>query len=63
MGGATLGSWTYAFATADGTRRPTVNTNGDRTDPGSGWDDPLGVFTDLLALALAPAGPGLRPGP
>ncbi|MFC8719405.1 serine hydrolase domain-containing protein [Kitasatospora sp. NPDC057198] len=63
MGGATFGSWTYAFATADGTRRLTVNTNGDWTDPASGWDDPIGVFTDLLALALPRERPAVRPEP
>ncbi|GLW75037.1 serine hydrolase [Kitasatospora phosalacinea] len=63
MGGATFGSWTYAFATADGTRRLAVNTNGDWTDPASGWDDPIGVFTDLLALALLPGRPTVRRGP
>ncbi|MFF2951622.1 serine hydrolase domain-containing protein [Kitasatospora sp. NPDC057965] len=46
MGGALFGSWSYAYGARDGGRRLAVNTNGDWTD--GGWDDPIGVFTDLL---------------
>ncbi|BAJ26060.1 MULTISPECIES: serine hydrolase domain-containing protein [Kitasatospora] len=53
MGGATIGSWTYAFATPDGSRLLAVNTNADWTDPASGWADPIGLFTELLETALA----------
>jgi len=58
MGGAVFGSWTYAFATPDGTRLLTVNTNGDWTAPDSGWSDPIGVFTDLLRAAFTRRRPG-----
>ncbi|MCC9307920.1 beta-lactamase family protein [Kitasatospora sp. RB6PN24] len=48
MGGALLGSWSYSYGSRDGTRRLTVNANGDWTD--GGWDDPIGIFTELLEI-------------
>lgn len=49
MGGALFGSWSYAYGTRDGRHVLTVNANGDWVHPDSGWTDPIGVFTDLLA--------------
>ncbi|MGC0314846.1 serine hydrolase domain-containing protein [Kitasatospora acidiphila] len=46
MGGALFGSWTYSYGTRDGAQLLTVNSNGDWTD--GGWDDPIGIFTELL---------------
>lgn len=46
MGGALLGSWSYAYGTRDGAHLLTVNVNGDWVD--GGWEDPIGIFTDLL---------------
>ncbi|MFJ2192013.1 serine hydrolase domain-containing protein [Kitasatospora sp. NPDC087861] len=46
MGGALFGSWSYAYGARDGEQMVTVNVNGDWSD--GGWDDPIGVFTDLL---------------
>ena len=46
MGGALFGSWTSAYGTRDGARMLTVNTNGDWA--GGGWDDPIGVFTEVV---------------
>ncbi|MFD9822190.1 serine hydrolase domain-containing protein [Streptomyces violascens] len=46
MGGALFGSWSYTYGTRDGEQMVTTNTNGDWTN--DGWDDPIGIFTDLL---------------
>ncbi|NBE54227.1 serine hydrolase domain-containing protein [Streptomyces boluensis] len=46
MGGAIFGSWSYAYGARDGERMLTTNVNGDWAD--GRWDDPIGVFTDLL---------------
>ncbi|HET6855971.1 MAG TPA: serine hydrolase domain-containing protein [Streptomyces sp.] len=51
MGGALFGSWTYAYGARDGRRMLTVNVNGDWVN--SGWDDPIGIFTDLLRTKFA----------
>ncbi|MFD9220187.1 serine hydrolase domain-containing protein [Streptomyces sp. NPDC060064] len=45
-GGALFGSWSYTYGTRDGKHMTTVNVNGDWVN--SGWDDPIGIFTDLL---------------
>ncbi|MEV7193741.1 serine hydrolase domain-containing protein [Streptomyces sp. NPDC093510] len=46
MGGALFGSWSYVYGTRDGTHMLAVNINADWTT--GRWDDPVGVFTDLL---------------
>jgi D-alanyl-D-alanine carboxypeptidase len=46
MGGALFGSWSYSYGTRDGAHLLTVNANGDWAE--GGWDDPIGVFTELL---------------
>ncbi|MFI6978374.1 serine hydrolase domain-containing protein [Embleya sp. NPDC050154] len=46
MGGALFGSWSYTYGARDGERMFTVNVNGDWSE--GGWDDPIGIFTDLL---------------
>ncbi|MFE1873838.1 serine hydrolase domain-containing protein [Streptomyces sp. NPDC059496] len=46
MGGALFGSWSYAYGARDGEQMVTTNVNGDWSD--GGWDDPIGIFTDLL---------------
>ncbi|GAA5068202.1 D-alanyl-D-alanine carboxypeptidase [Thermocatellispora tengchongensis] len=46
MGGAIFGSYSYAYGTRDGRRVLAVNVNGDwATGP---WQDPIGIFTDML---------------
>ncbi|RKT85755.1 D-alanyl-D-alanine carboxypeptidase [Saccharopolyspora antimicrobica] len=50
MGGAIFGSWSYAYGTRDGRRFITTNVNGDWTT--GGWDDPIGIFTDVLRAEL-----------
>jgi D-alanyl-D-alanine carboxypeptidase len=50
MGGATFGSWTFAYGTPDGRHMLVANVNGDWTD--QGWDDPIGILTDLLHAEL-----------
>ncbi|MFE6866637.1 serine hydrolase domain-containing protein [Kitasatospora sp. NPDC057692] len=54
MGGALFGSWTYAYGARDGRHLVAVNVNGDWTD--DGWDDPIGVFTDLLRAEFGRCG-------
>ncbi|MGW7614882.1 serine hydrolase domain-containing protein [Streptomyces antimycoticus] len=46
MGGALFGSWSYSYGARDGEQMVTANVNGDWCD--GGWDDPIGIFTDLL---------------
>ncbi|WP_331769981.1 beta-lactamase family protein (plasmid) [Embleya sp. NBC_00888] len=46
MGGALFGSWSYTYGARDGEQMVTTNVNGDWSD--DGWDDPIGIFTDLL---------------
>jgi D-alanyl-D-alanine carboxypeptidase len=46
MGGALFGSWSYAYGARDGEQMVTTNVNGDWSN--GGWDDPIGIFTDLL---------------
>ncbi|MGW8884567.1 serine hydrolase domain-containing protein [Streptomyces sp. NPDC055749] len=46
MGGALFGSWSYTYGDRDGVHMVTANVNGDWVD--SGWDDPIGIFTELL---------------
>ncbi|MEJ8646100.1 hypothetical protein WKI68_42440 [Streptomyces sp. MS1.HAVA.3] len=46
MGGALFGSWSYAYGARDGEQMVTANVNGDWSN--GGWDDPIGIFTDLL---------------
>ncbi|MFK4071770.1 serine hydrolase [Streptomyces sp. NPDC029674] len=46
MGGALFGSWTYVYGTRDGTHLLAVDTNADWTT--GRWEDPIGIFTDLL---------------
>ncbi|GAA2282381.1 MULTISPECIES: serine hydrolase domain-containing protein [Kitasatospora] len=52
MGGALLGSWSYSYGTRDGAHMLTANVNGDWVD--KGWDDPIGIFTDLLRTKFSP---------
>ncbi|MFD8542536.1 serine hydrolase domain-containing protein [Streptomyces sp. NPDC059649] len=52
MGGALFGSWSYSYGTRDGAHMLTVNVNGDWVD--RGWDDPIGIFTDLLETNFSP---------
>ncbi|MFH8569265.1 serine hydrolase domain-containing protein [Streptomyces sp. NPDC017993] len=54
MGGALFGSWSYSYGTRDGEHMVTTNVNGDWVDDDSGWDDPIGVFTDLLQAKFSP---------
>ncbi|MFE9369855.1 serine hydrolase domain-containing protein [Streptomyces sp. NPDC006711] len=46
MGGALFGSWSYAYGSREGEHMVTTNVNGDWSN--GGWDDPIGIFTDLL---------------
>ncbi|MGW0909502.1 serine hydrolase domain-containing protein [Streptomyces sp. NPDC002853] len=46
MGGALFGSWSYAYGARDGEQMLTTNVNGDWSE--GSWDDPIGIFTDLL---------------
>jgi D-alanyl-D-alanine carboxypeptidase len=46
MGGALFGSWSYAYGSRDGEQMVTTNVNGDWSN--GRWDDPIGIFTDLL---------------
>ncbi|MFB7190268.1 serine hydrolase domain-containing protein [Streptomyces sp. NPDC056230] len=46
MGGALFGSWSYTYGARGGEQLVTTNVNGDWSD--GGWDDPIGIFTDLL---------------
>ncbi|MFD3517431.1 serine hydrolase domain-containing protein [Streptomyces sp. NPDC058657] len=46
MGGAIFGSWSYVYGTSDGTHLLAANINSDWTK--GGWEDPIGIFTDLL---------------
>ncbi|MEV0253728.1 serine hydrolase domain-containing protein [Streptomyces sp. NPDC050732] len=46
MGGALFGSWSYVYGTRDGTHMLAVNINADWTE--GRWQDPIGIFTDLL---------------
>lgn len=50
MGGATFGSWTYAYGTRDGKHIIVANVNGDWAD--DRWEDPIGILTDLLHTEL-----------
>ncbi|MER6256151.1 serine hydrolase [Streptomyces sp. NPDC001584] len=52
MGGALFGSWSYAYGARDGRQMVTTNVNGDWSD--GGWDDPIGIFTDLLEAITSP---------
>ncbi|WP_331721467.1 serine hydrolase domain-containing protein [Streptomyces sp. NBC_00212] len=52
MGGAVLGSWSYTYGTRDGRRMLTINTNADWAQ--GGWDDPIGIFTDVLEAEFGP---------
>ncbi|MCX4823563.1 beta-lactamase family protein [Streptomyces sp. NBC_01142] len=53
MGGALFGSWSYTYGTRDGEHMVTANVNGDWAD--GGWDDPIGIFTDLLRTTFCPS--------
>ncbi|MFD9818511.1 serine hydrolase domain-containing protein [Streptomyces violascens] len=46
MGGAVLGSWSYAYGTRDGGHMLTTNVNADWAQ--GPWDDPIGIFTDVF---------------
>ncbi|MFJ9682684.1 serine hydrolase domain-containing protein [Streptomyces sp. NPDC101194] len=46
MGGALFGSWSYSYGARGGEQMVTTNVNGDWSE--GGWDDPIGIFTDLL---------------
>jgi D-alanyl-D-alanine carboxypeptidase len=55
MGGAMFGSWSYTYGTRDGTHLLVTNVNSDwATGP---WNDPIGVFTDVLQAEFCPDGP------
>ncbi|MFB8278140.1 serine hydrolase domain-containing protein [Nocardia colli] len=45
LAGATMGSWTWAMGTRDGTRIVVIHTNGD-------WNDPMDVFRAAIKAAL-----------
>ncbi|MFG2550088.1 serine hydrolase domain-containing protein [Streptomyces sp. NPDC048581] len=46
MGGALFGSWSYVYGTREGTHTLAVNINADWAT--GRWEDPIGIFTDLL---------------
>lgn len=46
MGGALFGSWSYVYGTREGTHMLAVNINADWAK--GRWEDPIGIFTDLL---------------
>ncbi|MEU5901638.1 serine hydrolase domain-containing protein [Streptomyces venezuelae] len=46
MGGALFGSWSYVYGTRDGTHMLAVNINADWAT--GHWEDPIGIFNDLL---------------
>ncbi|MET8682742.1 serine hydrolase domain-containing protein [Streptomyces sp. NPDC004732] len=46
MGGALFGSWSYVYGTRDGTHLLAVNINADWVS--GRWEDPIGIFTELL---------------
>ncbi|MFD9455250.1 serine hydrolase domain-containing protein [Streptomyces sp. NPDC059985] len=46
MGGALFGSFSYVYGTREGARTLAVNINADWA--GGPWEDPIGIFTDLL---------------
>ncbi|MFJ7330788.1 serine hydrolase domain-containing protein [Streptomyces cyaneofuscatus] len=46
MGGALFGSWSYAYGARDGEQTVITNVNGDWSN--GVWDDPIGIFSDLL---------------
>ncbi|WP_327392033.1 beta-lactamase family protein [Streptomyces sp. NBC_01186] len=53
MGGALFGSWTYVYGSRDGTRSVALNVNSDWTE--GCWEDPIGIFDDVLHAAFRPA--------
>jgi D-alanyl-D-alanine carboxypeptidase len=54
MGGALFGSWSYTYGTRDGKHMLVTNVNGDWAN--GGWDDPIGIFTDVLQAEFCPDG-------
>lgn len=46
MGGAIFGSWSYVYGTRDGTHMLAVNINADWVS--GRWEDPIGIFNELL---------------
>lgn len=50
LGGATMGSWTWAMGSRDGSRIVVTQTNGD-------WNDPLDVFTTVLQTQFSSSVP------
>ncbi|WP_406087367.1 serine hydrolase domain-containing protein [Streptomyces virginiae] len=46
MGGALFGSWSYVYGIREGTHMLAVNINADWA--AGPWEDPIGIFTDLL---------------
>ncbi|MFC9426248.1 serine hydrolase domain-containing protein [Streptomyces sp. NPDC056987] len=46
MGGALFGSWSYVYGTREGRHLLAVNINADWAR--GPWEDPIGIFTDLL---------------
>ncbi|MFJ3840812.1 serine hydrolase [Streptomyces sp. NPDC090054] len=46
MGGALFGSFSYVYGTREGAHMLAVNINADWA--GGPWEDPIGIFTDLL---------------
>ncbi|GAA2435028.1 serine hydrolase domain-containing protein [Actinomadura vinacea] len=58
MGGAIFGSWSYTYGTRDGEHMAVIEVNGDWAN--GPWDDPIGIFTDVLRMEFRPpktAGP------
>lgn len=58
MGGALFGSWSYVYGTRDGSRVVAANINADWVR--GRWEDPVGLFTDLLEAGLGPAAGGVQ---
>lgn len=52
MGGALNGSWAYTYGTRDGGHLLSTNVNGDWA--GGTWQNPIGVFTDVLQAEFCP---------
>ncbi|MEU2078757.1 serine hydrolase domain-containing protein [Streptomyces sp. NPDC013489] len=54
MGGALFGSWSYVYGTREGTHLLAVNVNADWAN--GPWEDPVGIFTDLLEAEFGRGG-------
>ncbi|WP_084464277.1 serine hydrolase domain-containing protein [Microtetraspora fusca] len=52
MGGAIFGSWSYTYGTRDGEHMVVIDVNGDWAN--GPWDDPIGIFTDVLQAEFCP---------